>query len=248
VNPLDFPFQHGSRLVAHEPQPLFKPLLRTGLGVARKSADPVGSISTSIVHSCDGGIAEVRTFVAKSAADLEHADRLVAERYAWRGYRLPSIDPCMRDPDGLTGPYLTLLSEVSGNPAGTVTLGFDSPRGLFADDLYADCINTLREQGRRVCELVRFAVNRGDDCRLVLDSLFNLSYRLARVLYEWTDLVIEVNPRHALFYRRLLGFVQLGDEEVCPRVGAPSVLLSLSEQRLRNILGFPTGPGVQAGA
>ena len=238
MNPLDFPFQNVPQQVPHGSQLFFEPLLRTGLGVAGRPPNQFSSISTPTARVHDDSRTEVRVFVAKSELDLGKADQLVAERYGWRGYRLPSIDPCKRDADGLTGPYLTLLCEVSGNPAGTVTLGLDSAQGLFADELYADRVDALRRQGRRVCELVRFAVNKGDDYRAVLDSLFNLSYRLARVLHAWTDLVIEVNPRHAPFYRRVLGFVQLGEEKICPRVGAPSVLLTLNEERLGSILGL----------
>ena len=40
------------------------------------------------------------------------------------------------------------------------------------------------------------------------------------------DFVIEVNPRHVNYYRRLLCFEVLGQERPCPRVqGAPAVLL-----------------------
>ena len=42
-----------------------------------------------------------------------------------------------------------------------------------------------------------------------------------------TDVFIEVNPRHAPFYRRYLGFTRMGQERVCLRVNAPAVLLRL---------------------
>lgn len=43
----------------------------------------------------------------------------------------------------------------------------------------------------------------------------------------YTDVVIEVNPRHVRFYKRMLGFVEFGAERMCSRVDAPAVLLRL---------------------
>jgi hypothetical protein len=50
-------------------------------------------------------------------------------------------------------------------------------------------------------------------------------------------LFIEVNPRHARFYRVLFGFAQAAGERLCPRVMAPAVLLRLEIERLEARLG-----------
>jgi hypothetical protein len=44
--------------------------------------------------------------------------------------------------------------------------------------------------------------------------------------------VIEVNPRHADFYRRVLGFETIGPEKMNQKVQAPSVLLCVLFDRL----------------
>jgi hypothetical protein len=41
-------------------------------------------------------------------------------------------------------------------------------------------------------------------------------------------LLIEVNPRHEGFYRRMLGFELFGAMRGDPRIGAPAVLLRLN--------------------
>jgi hypothetical protein len=41
------------------------------------------------------------------------------------------------------------------------------------------------------------------------------------------DIVIEVNPRHVAYYKRMLGFTQAGAQRMCERVSAPAVLLHL---------------------
>jgi len=47
------------------------------------------------------------------------------------------------------------------------------------------------------------------------------------MVHKATDAFIEVNPRHSRFYERMLGFRQLGEMRICPRVGAPAVLLHI---------------------
>jgi hypothetical protein len=53
---------------------------------------------------------------------------------------------------------------------------------------------------------------------------------------------IEVNPRHASFYRRAFGFVIAAGERFCERAMAPSVLLlgdlKQFEQRARAVAGY----------
>jgi hypothetical protein len=54
-----------------------------------------------------------------------------------------------------------------------------------------------------------------------------VAYIIAHRLNGFHNLVIEVNPRHVMYYRRLLGFQILGPERLNRRVNAPAVLLSL---------------------
>jgi hypothetical protein len=58
--------------------------------------------------------------------------------------------------------------------------------------------------------------------------MFNLIFIFARRIRNADDFVIEVHPRHADYYRRLLLFERIGPERCCPRVaGSPAVLLRL---------------------
>ena len=63
--------------------------------------------------------------------------------------------------------------------------------------------------------------------KAVLAHLFSAAYLVGRILHDATDVLIEVNPRHASFYRRIFGFVLLRGEWICARVNAPAVLLHL---------------------
>jgi len=70
------------------------------------------------------------------------------------------------------------------------------------------------------------------DSKVVLASLFNLAYVAGKSVDDVTDVFIEVNPRHVLFYTRMLGFTALCGERICERAGAPSVLLHVEIEAL----------------
>ncbi|SFW11279.1 hypothetical protein [Nitrosovibrio sp. Nv17] len=122
---------------------------------------------------------------------------------------------------------LTLEASDPCRILGTLTLGMDSESGLLADELYGREINFFRRQNRKVCELSRLAMDLEHGSKEMLASLFHLAYILGRNINKATDLFIEVNPRHAGFYRRMLGLRQIGEERTCRRVQAPAVLMHL---------------------
>jgi len=143
----------------------------------------------------------------------------------------------------LTSPYdadphtVTLLAQdENDHDCATVTLNFDSSAGLPGDEIYPFELNALRAQSRQIVEVTRLAVS--DEyarSKTLLVRLFNFIYIFARRVRGFDDFVIEVNPRHANFYNRLLFFEQLGPERPCPRVqNAHSVLLRMDLHRGEN--------------
>lgn len=144
---------------------------------------------------------------------------LLRKRYAWRGYAAGSGTADAAD-------RLTLCAETDGALVGTMSLWFDRHGALPADELYGERLAVLRRQGRRLCEPSRLAIDPGMSKR-VFAALIHVSYVYAHHLQGYSDYVIEVNPRHVAFYKRMLGFGELGGERACSRVGAPAVLLRL---------------------
>ena len=69
----------------------------------------------------------------------------------------------------------------------------------------------LRRIGRTICEFSRLAVDPDYSSRQLLTLLFSSAHQYALTWFGATDAVIEVNPRHARFYEREFGFVQIGD-------------------------------------
>jgi len=168
-------------------------------------------------HPLDMQVFHIR--MANTAGRREAASLLIRKMYGWRGYAV----------DGATGQEankITLYVETGGVMVGTMSLCLDSPSKLPADENFPCELNVLREQGRRLCEPSRLAIDKGVTKR-VFASLIHISYIYAHNIHGFTDYIIEVNPRHVMFYKRMLGFDDFGAERDCSRVGAPAVLLRL---------------------
>jgi hypothetical protein len=157
--------------------------------------------------------------LATSDGRREAASVLLRKMYAWRGYAFEAGNH-------RAGNRITLFAETGGVLVATMSLWLDVDGVLPADETFGDRLDQLRAQGRRLCEPSRLAIDRGVSKR-VFAALIHISYIYAHRLRGFTDYVIEVNPRHVAFYKRMLGFTDFGGERPCSRVGAPAVLLRL---------------------
>lgn len=153
---------------------------------------------------------------------------LVRRMYAWRGYRLTQPRQLIADPN-----HTTLGAWQDGELVATMTASRDSSAGLMADTLYGEEMAKLRKRSRIIGEVTRLAVDNDENDPELLKSLFRSAYKYAKAVFGLTDVVIEVNPRHAAYYRREFGFSQIGGLRTCPRVDAPAVLLHRSLGNIR---------------
>ena len=170
-----------------------------------------------------------RTYRYRVAADMATRDRVYRFAYEiYNGVALASNgDGRVVSPHDAGPETFTLLAEDgAGTAVGTLSLVFDSERGLPCDEIYWLETGRLRAEGRRMAEVTRLALRKDmPDSRRVLLRLFNLIYIYARRVRGYTDFVIEVHPRHLKYYERAMCFEKLGDEAECSRVGgAPAVL------------------------
>lgn len=166
-----------------------------------------------------GGKQEFKVRLANTEDRRKSASLLIQKMYSWRGYDSPDLKG---------DPYkITLAAFQNDKVIGTLTLGLDSPAGLVVDQLYKAEADKLRAEGRSLCDVTKLAVDQDIKSKSVLGALFHLSVIYGRNIHHATDFLIEVNPRHALFYQRMIGFVPWGEERMCPRVNAPAVLLKL---------------------
>jgi hypothetical protein len=100
-----------------------------------------------------------------------------------------------------------------------------------ADQLYKEEVDALRSSGCRLCEYTRLALDHEAISKHVLAGLFHTAWMFTYYLRNCDFAVIEVNPRHAAFYRRALMFEPIGQERFNTRVSAPAVLLCLQNDR-----------------
>jgi hypothetical protein len=164
-------------------------------------------------------------FACFAAPDVGSA--LVDRLYSRRGYKSRmNADPAPSD-------RITLQACSDNQVFGTLTLSFDGCDGLAADALYRSEIDAYRIAGARICELTRLAIEPGWGSKEVLGGLFHVAYAVSRVLRGSTDAFIEVNPRHARFYERMLHFRRASECRMCERVNAPAVLLHLTVGHVR---------------
>ncbi|MDP1683483.1 MAG: long-chain N-acyl amino acid synthase [Burkholderiales bacterium] len=198
---------------------------QTIIGLPLDEAQPLREVSLARtdLRTTNISLAEqqFKVRLANSEGRRESASLLIKKLYAWRGYDISGMD--------LDRPNrITLMADALGQPIGTITIGLDSPSGLLVDSLYHDEIEQLRQAGCSVCEFTKLAIDQDIKSKRVLASLFHLACIFAHRIHGATDITIEINPRHAPFYRRMLGFTLLGEERLCPRVQAPAVLLRLT--------------------
>lgn len=179
---------------------------------------PEGPDTGGLGGEIDQQVFKIR--LAHSTERINSASMLVQRKYASRGYLSSGFE---KQPE-----RITLMAFQDDKVIGTLTLGLDTQQnGLLVEELYKAEIDQLRSEGRKVCELTKLAVDQSRGSKQVLASLFHISYIYGRVLQKYTDVVIEVNPKHVAFYKRLLGFKEFGAERLCNRVNAPAVLLRL---------------------
>jgi len=160
-----------------------------------------------------------RVRLARPRTIQQDASQLVQRRYEWRGYQ---TRPAMHDPN-----LYTFAAYNAGALVGTMGVRLDSGDGLPADDLYQAEIDQLRASGHRLTEFTRLAVDEAAVSMEVLAALFHTAVLYAHRVRGCSHVVIEVNPRHVAFYRRVLFFKRVGEERHLDRVGAPAVLLEL---------------------
>ncbi len=158
-----------------------------------------------------------------SATSGDEVDTLVCRMYRQRGYLTPDAQIGARA--STLWHQVTLEARHEGCTVGTLTVNLGGTRGLNAEELYTEEIRPYRARGAAVCEFTRLALDSEHCSKQALGCLFHIGFVFAFHVYRASDLFIEVNPRHTLFYRRKLNFDVAGEERICPRVCAPAVLL-----------------------
>jgi hypothetical protein len=156
--------------------------------------------------------------LAQTQASRSAATMLVQQRYAWRGYKAGEIK---KEPN-----RITLLTYLEEQVVGSLNIGYDSPEGLCVDERYKEEIDALRAQGLNVGEITKLAIDENAGGKQVLAGMINIAY-LYGLIHGVTDAVIEVTPRHKLFYQRMLDFKQIAGERFYSASNTDVVLMHI---------------------
>jgi hypothetical protein len=172
------------------------------------------------VHDVPSERKQFKIRLADTYGQRAAAGMLIKKMYSWRGYHTTNT---VEDQPN----RITLVSSSGSAVIGTITIGLDSPVGLMADRLYHDEIEPMRARGRRLCEFTKLAIDESVRSKRMLAALFHIAVIYAYLIHKRSDILIEVNPRHVVFYERILKFSRLGAEKLNHRVEAPAVLLGI---------------------
>lgn len=165
----------------------------------------------------------IKTKIATEEREFEEVKSLISEMYSWRGYHIDkgtifsSKDNC----------YSTIISYENGEAIGTFSMIFDNPNTRFNSDYqYSHIIEKLRENNEVICEISKLATSSKIKSKRYIAYLFSILYMSCK-LHNVTSIIIEVNPRHEDYYKKMLGFESLDNGE-CERVKAPGILMRLN--------------------
>ncbi len=192
--------------------------------------DAEQGVALDIAAESDANAA-CRIVAAATRQSRQRAYALAHRVYRRSGYaRNEGTGLCLSPFDAIDQTLTLLAENADGQATATLSLVFDSDEGLPCDEIYRPEVDALRARGCRLAEVTRLAIEEPcADAKSLLLRMFNYCYIFSRFIRGCTDLVIEVNPSHVKYYRRLLLFTQVGPERRCSRVqGAPAVLLRLN--------------------
>lgn len=211
------------------------------------AAGAADALRASLLSGGAQGHAPVRAFrisAAMSASQQLQARELVGRKYAARGYAIAAkAAQAQAGREHAEADLLTLTAARESAVLGTLSVRFDGAQGLAADQVFPAEMRQLRAGGRRLCEFTQLAMDIEAASKQVLSCLFHMAYLQAYHLRGAELLVVEVNPRHVGYYRRMLGFRVCSEERMNPRVQAPAVLMCLDfvwgEQQVKRYGGQP---------
>jgi N-acyl amino acid synthase FeeM len=174
--------------------------------------------------------------IATEWGEWEQAFELVAASYRARGYEVDGTRPFRFTPYHVLPDTVTLIAKHEGRVVATLSLVPDtSMLGLPMEGIYGEEIAGLRQEGRKLAEVISLA-DSGLSVRefvQVFKALIKLEmqYHASRGGDTW---VIAINPRHRSFYQKVMGFVPLGPCRSYPSVqDHPAEAYWLDLERMR---------------
>ncbi len=174
--------------------------------------------------------------------ELYQAYQLVHDEYSQHGLCAPRNSGLRFYIRELLTSSSALVSMIDNVVVGTATGSLDSVAGLPSDPIFAEELQYLRNQGRKIAESTKFACRpHPQGSKRGLGKLSVIGTSILGGIYTWCcinqvdDWIITVHPRVSDFYMDMLGFEYIAGPRTCAHVSElPGVMLRLDLLALRN--------------
>ncbi len=211
INPLDHPANAFEQTI---------------LSVGGKRLRELHQRTVPVVPAASEQLLNFKIRLATKDGQKRLARMLVQKMVATRGYETGGAAPA----EGMDAPnQLTLVvSDAKERPRATMSMIFDAGSGLPADAVFHDLLAPLRDQGRRLIEISRLAIDRSGGSKRLFAGMAHIFLIYATMVHRYTDWIIEANPRHVGFYENLIGMKVMSEVRSGPAGAAPAVLLRIA--------------------
>jgi hypothetical protein len=162
----------------------------------------------------------VRVKLARSKEEYEQIFQLVASKYQASGYEAVTSKLFRFTPYHALPETAVFAAKLQNRVVATLSAVPDNAvLGLPMEAIYPGEINALRQQGRKLVEVTSLA-DRDLSMREFVPVFVTLMGVMAQFAsHQGADTwVITVNPRHRLFYQKVMGFVPIGAQKAYPAV------------------------------
>lgn len=194
----------------------------------------IGSFVRQKVRVREHQVNDITFKIASTRDELEQAYRLLQRVYVQEGYA-DNNDTELRFGVHNAAPQTTTFVGKQGDRVViTMTLFVDSILGLPMESLYEKELNKLRAQGHSLGEVGGLASDPDyrDRSQLLPFLITKIMFTYAEQYLGLDKLVVTVNPKHQLFYQKIIMFRRLGKNKDYGHVkGHPAVPLCLNVKK-----------------
>jgi hypothetical protein len=177
--------------------------------------------------------AKPEAFTIKIASTIEERDavfRLAYQVYLDKNYVKKNANEWLvNDYDRSKSTTIFMVKDHLDSIVASATLVFNDNSILPTESIYAKEIENLKISGSKIVEVSRLVISPDfRNSREILVLLFNYMFVYGFHVKHFDTTIIQVNPRHKDYYRKLLNFQEIGEVKFGPIVqNAPAILLCL---------------------
>ena len=168
--------------------------------------------------------------IANSLEERKETFHLAYQVYLGKEYvKLNPDEWLVNEYDQNESTTIFIVKDKSGKIIATATLVFSDDSILPAEHIYKNEIQEIKKSGSNIVEVSRLVIDQDyRNSKEILVLLFNYMFIYGYHVKRFDSTIIQVNPRHKDFYKKLLNFREVGEKKSCPIVqNAPAILLFL---------------------